>query len=157
MITIRPATTDDAETLAAMRWDFRSARASPSEDRGAFLARCAAWMRHELGEAGSWRAWLAIDDAGQVVGHVWMRAIRKIPNPVGDLENLGYLSNLFVLPQSRGGVGSELLRTALDWARASGVDTVMLWPTPRSRTLYQRHGFTDHVEFFALKLGPPLH
>jgi GNAT superfamily N-acetyltransferase len=62
------------------------------------------------------------------------------------------VSNFYVQPESRGGTGTRLLRAVLDWAAAQGVDTIMLWPTPRSRPLYGRHGFTDRVDLLALKL-----
>ena len=61
------------------------------------------------------------------------------------------MSNLYVKPAARGGVGTRLLETAIDWASAAGVDSMVLWPTPRSRTLYARHGFTDRVDFLELK------
>ena len=55
---------------------------------------------------------------------------------------------MFVLPEHRGrGAGGLLLSTLLAECRSLGVDTIFLWPTPESRTLYQRHGFavTDSV------------
>ena len=41
MIEVRPATVEDALELAALRWEFRSAKAEPAEDRDMFIARCA--------------------------------------------------------------------------------------------------------------------
>jgi GNAT superfamily N-acetyltransferase len=73
---------------------------------------------------------------------VWVNLLQKVPNPIGERERHAYLSNLFVEPSERGGVGTELLQTALGWARANGVDRVVLWPSSKSVTLYQRHGFT---------------
>ena len=150
MIEIRSATPADAAALAALRWEFRAGRETPTETRDAFVARCTEWMHAAL-EGGSWRAWVATD-AGRIVGHVWVHTIHKIPNPVGDRERHAYLSNLYVQPDARGGIGTRLLEQALDWARSNGVDSMVLWPTPRSRTLYQRHGFTDRVDFLAQAL-----
>jgi GNAT superfamily N-acetyltransferase len=152
IVRIRAGTPDDAETLAALRWEFRAGRTPPTEDRQAFLHRCAAWMRSELRTGASWRAWVAEAEEG-IVGQAWVHTIQKVPNPVDDPERHAYFSNLYVQPAARGGVGARLLGAAIDWCEAAGVDTILLWPTPRSRPLYLRHGFTDRVEFLALKLS----
>ena len=146
MIDIRSATRDDAWRLAELRWEFRAGRQPAAEDRDAFLARCAGWMRRQLIAQSPWRAWVAVD-GGRVVGHAWLHTLDKVPNPNGDPERHAYLSNLYVVPEARGGTGTRLLETALEWAAANGVDHVLLWPTERSRTLYARHGFTASGEF----------
>jgi GNAT superfamily N-acetyltransferase len=148
MIDIRPATVDDVPALAALRWEFRAGRATATEDRSAFLARCAEWMRTAL--IGDWRAWVAVDgdraggvrgESDAIVGHVWLCAIGKIPNPSGQRERQAYISNFYVRPTARGGLGRRLLQQAIDWADANGVEYALLTPTPRSRGLYGRHGF----------------
>lgn len=148
MIAIREATPDDAPSLARLRWEFRTGLGTPVESEPAFLVRCADWMREEL-RAGRWRAWLAED--GTVVGQLWMRIIQKVPNPMAERERHAYISNLYVTPLARGGVGERLLAAALGWAQANGVDQILLWPTARSRPLYARHGFQATDEFLALK------
>jgi GNAT superfamily N-acetyltransferase len=149
MIAIRSAGPSDARALAELRWEFRIGRDAPTEQHDAFITRCAAWIDRELGDAGSWRSWIA-EDCGQIVGQIWLRPIDKVPNPVGDRERHAYISNFYVAPSSRGGIGTRLLRTALEWASANGVDRVVLWPTVRSRTLYLRHGFTPNGDVLQL-------
>ena len=141
MTHVRRATPDDAAALAELRWEFRAGREPAVEAHDAFIERCAAWMRHEL-EGVGWRAWAAIDDDGRIVGQVWMDLIQKVPNPVGERERHAYLSNLYVKPDARGGAGTALLETALEWARGNEVDSVVLWPTQRSVSLYLRHHFS---------------
>jgi predicted N-acetyltransferase YhbS len=142
MIEIRPARPSDAEALAELRWEFRAGRGGgPVESHHAFVARCAAWMQKELHDGGSWRAWVAADDGGRIVGQVWLHVINKVPNPIAERERHAYLSNLYVTPAARGGIGTRLLETALAQASAGGVDSVVLWPSARSRSLYLRHGF----------------
>jgi GNAT superfamily N-acetyltransferase len=147
-VEIRPARPDDAIRLAELRWEFRSGRAAPAEERGAFLARCAAWMAEEL-DSGRWRAWVAVADA-QIVGQVWLHTIQKVPNPVGERDRHAYVSNLYVTPSARGSVGTELLRAALAHAASHGVDRVILWPSARSRSLYERHGFRSNGDVLEL-------
>jgi GNAT superfamily N-acetyltransferase len=146
---IRPANPEDARTLAELRWEFRAGRDPAVEERQAFVDRCAAWMARELAES-AWRAWVA-HRSGRIIGQVWVNLIHKLPNPIGERERHLYLSNLYVQPSERGGVGTALLETALEWARANGVDRVVLWPSGRSVSLYRRHQFRRDADVMELK------
>lgn len=138
---VRPAGPADAPDLARMRWRFRSALGEAREDEAAFVARCTCWMAERLGAGGAWRCWVA-DDGGRIVGAIWLARIEKIPNPVAEPEAHGYITNFYVNDDARGtGTGTALLAAALAEADGRGFDAVVLWPTPRSRSLYQRHGF----------------
>ena len=151
MIAIRPATAEDASRLAELRWEFRASKTTPVETREAFVARCTEWMRDELA-SGAWRAWLAVDD-GAVVGQVWARLVPKVPNPALEREHHLYISNMFVTPSARGGVGTQLLDAAVAFAHSQRVDRVILWPSDRSRSLYMRAGFAPRDHLFELKLS----
>jgi GNAT superfamily N-acetyltransferase len=151
MIAIRPAIASDAAALAALRWDFRAGRGPTVESREAFVSRCAEWMRREL-ETSRWRCWVATEAAGRdIVGQVWLQVLTKVPNPVGERDRHAYVSNLYVLPAARGGVGGRLLEAALAWTEGQGIDRVVLWPTPRSVGLYERHGFARVGDVMELK------
>jgi GNAT superfamily N-acetyltransferase len=144
--TVRPATPADAPALARLRYEFRAALGVPDESEEAFVARCEAWMAARLAErdAGPWRCWVAEDGGGPgPVGTVWLQVIEKVPNPTPEPETHAYVTNLYVRPRARGGgTGSALLAAALAWCEARRVHAVILWPTPRSRSLYERHGFS---------------
>jgi GNAT superfamily N-acetyltransferase len=150
---VRVAGPDDAERLAELRWEFRVARAPATEAHDVFVRRCADWMRRELASGSTWRAWVATA-GGTIVGQLWLQTIEKMPNPVAERERHAYVSNVFVQPEHRGGGGSRLLAEAIAWARAAEVDRVILWPSARSVTLYERHGFTHHGDVMELALGP---
>jgi GNAT superfamily N-acetyltransferase len=152
MIAVRRASSIDAPALAQLRWDFRSGRAPAVEDQSTFVERCSDWMRRELEPGGHWQCWVA-DDDGRIVGQVWLQLLAKVPNPVGERDRHAYLSNLYVMPDARGGVGRRLLEAALDWAGGHRVDRVVLWPTDRSRTLYERHGFAKVGDVMELALN----
>jgi GNAT superfamily N-acetyltransferase len=149
---IRPAIAADAERLAELRWEFRVARAPAAEAHDAFVRRCAGWMRRELESQRVWRAWVALAGA-DIVGQLWVQTIAKMPNPVAERERHAYVSSVFVQPEYRGGAGSRLLDAAIAWARGEEFDRVILWPSPRSVTLYERHGFTHHGDVMELALG----
>ncbi len=48
---IRQATLADVPALAALRYEFRAALATPREARESFVGRCAEWMDQRLREA----------------------------------------------------------------------------------------------------------
>jgi GNAT superfamily N-acetyltransferase len=144
---IKPATSRDAHILAELRYEFRSAITPARESASDFIARCERWMVERLrsNDRGSrdnnWRAWLALCEEVPC-GTVWLHRFEKLPNPVAEREAHGYITSLFVKPDARGGgVGTALLGTALSTCQSLGIDSVILWPTPRSRSLYRRHGF----------------
>jgi GNAT superfamily N-acetyltransferase len=148
---VRAATPEDAHALAELRWEFRASKGAPTESHDTFVARCAEWMRAQLLTCGVWRAWVAQDD-DRIIGQVWIHTIDKLPNPVNERERHAYLSNLYVTPDARGGVGARLLSTAIAWCETIDVDSILLAPTKRSRPLYKRHGFSEQVTFLELKL-----
>jgi GNAT superfamily N-acetyltransferase len=152
-VEIRPAEPSDAAALAELRWEFRIARAPATEAHDAFVARCAEWMRTELTSRAKWRAWIASTGAA-IVGQAWLQTIEKMPNPVEERERHAYISNVYVQPAHRGGAGSRLLEAALAWCHGHEIDRVILWPSARSVTLYERHGFTHHGDVMELALGP---
>jgi ribosomal protein S18 acetylase RimI-like enzyme len=137
---LRAGLPSDANALARLRYAFRTDLDTPAEAEAVFLARCRSWMETQLA-SGPWRSWV-LEQNGDLVGTVWLQLLEKLPNPVAEPEWHGYISSLFVLPEARGhGLGSRLLAAALAECDRRGCDAVVLWPTPRSRSLYERHGF----------------
>ena len=155
---IRLAGPDDAPALARLRYEFRAAHDVPVEREGDFIARCMGWMEARLTPGALWRCWLA-EEAGRIIGTVWLQRIEKLQNPVEEAESHAYVSSLYVVPSSRGaGVGGRLLVACLEACQAEEVDAVILWPTPRSRSLYLRHGFASREDLLERRLrGSPRH
>lgn len=149
---VRSATLNDVATLARLRYALRASTGKVTEPQVDFITRCIAWMEPRLKQPAAWHCWVAEIDQ-RLVGAMWLQLIEKIPNPQGKAENLAYISNFFVETEARGGgVGSQLLRTAIDWCQAHDVSEVVLWPTDRSRTLYERHGFAVRDDLMELVL-----
>lgn len=141
-VNIRRATHADAVRLAELRYEFRATLGSAREDLPSFVIRCAEWMRERLNEGSGWWAWVAQDASG-VIGTVWINRIEKMPNPVSEAESHAYLTNLYVQADVRSsGIGTALMEAALAFCVERKFDAIMLWPTPRSRSLYERHGFS---------------
>ena len=68
-----------------------------------------------------------------------------------------YLAIMGVDPQWQGrGIGSKLMRPALEVLDAEGMPAYLEASTPRSRALYERHGFAVTGEFNLPSGGPTL-
>jgi GNAT superfamily N-acetyltransferase len=150
--SIRLATASDALPLAKLRFTFRSGLGRASESEAEFVERCEAWMRERLREGGRWRCWIA--EQGQaLVGNVWVQLIEKIPNPVAEAEYHAYVTNFYVRDEARGeGTGTMLLSGVLEWCKSRDVQAVLLWPTQRSRALYERQGFSIRTDILGLMM-----
>jgi ribosomal protein S18 acetylase RimI-like enzyme len=148
---VRRATQADADSLARLRLEFRGPRAPNVESEREFLARCTKWMGERLAPTSPWRAW-TIERNGGAAGAIWMQIVEKLPNPATESEVHAYITNFYVRPESRNdGVGSALLAAALSECEQLAVDSVFLWPTERSRSLYARYGFASSDDVLVLK------
>lgn len=141
--TIRPAGLEDADELARLRWEFRIEAGTPlTLRREAFDAEMRSFVAGALA-GDAWRAWTA-EEAGRLVGCVWLHLVEKVPHPGRARweRPVAYVTNMFVEPDRRSsGVGGALLEVALAFARERDVDGVVLWPSERSRPFYERAGF----------------
>ena len=148
---LRAATTKDASALARLRYSFRSITDQNQENENDFLERCSQWMADRLSQ-GSWRCWV-VEKENEIVGMLWLQLIEKIPNPTSEPEFHGYITNVFVDESLRGaGLGSQLLNEALRFCRSYPVHSIILWPSEKSRTLYERHGFSVKSNLLASDL-----
>lgn len=157
-LRVRDANRADAAALAHLRYEFRAALGDPSEPEDGFVDRCQAWMSPRLAPGSPWRCWV-IESDGHLVGNLWLQLIEKIPNPVLELEAHAYITNVYVRPAARGsGGGALLLAAAMEWCRTHGIDSAILWPTARSRSLYARADFsvTDSIMEAVLHPGRAL-
>src|SRR5687768_1067991 len=112
-IIIRLAGPSDAPALARLRYEFRAGRDQATEAEADCLARCGEWMSARLAPGSQWRCWVA-EDAGRLVGTIWLQIIEKMPNPGAEPEHHGYISNLYVEPPRRdAGLGASLLGDCL--------------------------------------------
>jgi GNAT superfamily N-acetyltransferase len=148
-MTIRLANSLDASRLARLRYSFRSITEADTEAEEQFITRCTDWMAQRL-QQDNWRCWLA-EQGESVIGALWLQLIEKIPNPTSEPELHAYITNVFVHESVRGqGSGSQLLNTAIEFCKQQPVHAVILWPSERSRSLYERHGFAVREDLMEL-------
>ena len=154
--TIRLADASDAPDLAALRYALRSSTGIATEPQTEFLSRCTNWMAQHLEENKLWRCWIAEAD-GKLIGAVWLQLVEKIPNPRAEAEHHAYLTNFYIDESTRGrGMGTRLLRAVIDWCQTRDVHAIILWPTERSRSLYERHGFAVRDDLMELIVDLPV-
>ncbi len=150
-VNLRLAKQSDAPALAQLRYDFRASTGIATEPESEFVARCSAWMTAHLHEGSLWKCWVA--ESGNILGALRLQLVEKIPNPRAEPEYHAYITNFYLKEPARGkGVGSRLLTMALDWCKASEIHAVILWPSEKSRTLYERHGFAVRSDILELVL-----
>ena len=141
---IRPATPEDADELARLRWDFRVEHGTPvARTFEEFASEFRVFVTDALAGGARWRAWVAHAD-GRLVGCVWLQLVEKVPHPSrGRWERpLAYVTNVYVEPDLRdAGVGARLLDAAMTFAREQRMSEAVVWPTPRSVSFYRRAGF----------------
>ena len=141
---IRPATPEDADELARLRWDFRVEHGTPvARTFEEFASEFRVFVTDALAGGAPWRAWVAHAD-GRLLGCVWLQLVEKVPHPSrGRWERpLAYVTNVYVEPDLRdAGVGARLLDAAMTFAREQRMSEAVVWPTPRSVSFYRRAGF----------------
>jgi GNAT superfamily N-acetyltransferase len=142
---IRIAGPADAPALAALRRAWTTEQYGPAGDDGAgddgFEARFGDWYERESARRVYWLA----EVAGEPVGMVNLVVFERMPRPGPDAGRWGYLSNAFVLAAHRDrGTGSLLLRALLGYADDHGYVRVVLSPSERSVSFYQRLGFSGN-------------
>ena len=149
--TIRLGAKSEALPLAKLRYALRSTTGIATEPEPEFVPRCAAWMEEHL-ETDAWQCWV-VEVNEQLIAAVWLQLVEKIPNPVAELEHHAYLTSFYVDEAARGrGIGTQLLRQAISWCEGRQVHAVILWPTERSRSLYERHGFAVRDDIMELMI-----
>ena len=106
-------------------------------------------------KSDAWHCWVA-EEAEQLIGAVWLQLVEKIPNPRSEAEHHAYLTNFYVDERARGrGIGSQLLSAVIAWCRTRDVHAIILWPTERSRSLYERNGFAVRDDLMELIVKSP--
>ena len=154
-MNFRQVIPSDFPRLAEMRWDFRTALLTeplPPGTREAFLPVMLDFLEDAF-RSGQWMMWVAEQD-GLIVSHVYIERIRKVPRPTSFDAEYGYLTNMYTVPALRGqGIGAELLRQAVAWAREQHLEMIILWPARGREAFYQRGGFVPEPEALSQELG----
>ena len=142
-IVFRTATASDLSSLAAMRHAFTfEDHAPPATSRADFGTAFEETVGTGIA-SGRWTVWLA-ETGNEIVSHVYVGLIEKIPRPTREHRWIGYVTNVYTRPEHRGqGVGTALLERVTAWAAERDVELLVVWPSEESISFYERAGFAS--------------
>jgi len=134
---IRRAEHADLAAIARLRREWTQEQDGDIADPD-FDEHLAAWFARESSRRIMWLA----EEGGRPVGMMNLAIYERMPRPGRALSRWGYLGNVFVLAAHRNrGIGSTLVSAVLNYADENGFARVVLSPTERSISLYERAGF----------------
>lgn len=134
---IRRAGDADLAAITQLRreWTQEQDGGQPDAD---FEARLAAWFARESARRITWLA----EAASRPVGMMNLAIFERMPRPGHEPSCWGYLGNAFILAAYRNqGIGTQLLHAVLRYADENDLARVVLSPSDRAISLYERAGF----------------
>jgi GNAT superfamily N-acetyltransferase len=142
---VRRAGPEDVGELARLRWRFRTEEPEHDEPWESFARWAVPFFRRAL-SGDRWAMWLA-EAGGRAVGCACVQVVEVVPRPNRPQQRAwGYVTNVYVEPEHRGGLGKALVGEAVRWAEDQGLETLLVWPSERSVSLYRRAGFAEPAD-----------
>jgi GNAT superfamily N-acetyltransferase len=127
----------DLVSITQLRREWTREQDGDKLDAG-FDERLAAWFARESARRLIWLA----EVAGRPVGMMNLAIFERMPRPGHEPSCWGYLGNAFILAAYRNqGIGTQLLEAILRYADENDLARVVLSPSTRATSLYQRAGF----------------
>jgi len=141
-IVYRIATPDDVPMLAELRELFTFEDGVHSDRQPDFGQAFSTTVGNGI-ESGRWTVWLA-ESGAEIVSHVFVGLIEKIPRPTRESRWIGYVTNVYTRPEYRGqGIGAALLEQVTMWATGRDIELLFVWPSDESIGFYERAGFAS--------------
>jgi GNAT superfamily N-acetyltransferase len=122
---------------------------------GMELVRAAKWNQTEA----DWNRFLDANSEGCFVAEAETKVCGTIATIIY-ADQLAWIGMVLVRPALRGrGIGTQLMRSALEYLESRGRLTIKLDATPQGRPVYQRLGFEPEceIERWMLTATPPRH
>lgn len=144
--TIRRATAGDIDTLVAHRRAmFVDMGYNDEAVLDSMAAKCHPWLLARI-ERNEYLAWLVVSPENTVIAGAGLWLMDWLPHMIGTIPR-GNIVNVYTEPGfRRRGLAAELMRTVMEWCRASGVDVIVLHASPEGRRLYESLGFASTNE-----------
>lgn len=137
-VRLRAAMPADAADLVVIRQQIVTEEGASLGTDVFSVERTAAWLADP--DPGTMP--IVAEHAGQVVGSITLRPI----HPGAFVQHLREVSITLHRDWRGNGLGSALIRAAAAWARATGIEMLLLGvldTNPRARALYTRLGFRE--------------
>jgi len=153
MINYRELKLDEFPALAKLRWIFQAEenKALAEEAERPFLENCVAMLKSPqfLRQFTHFGAF----DKDVLVSMASVNRISMIPRPGREVDEYGYLTNMYTIENYRGqGIGTELLKHIKEWASLQNFELLLAWPSEKSISFYQMAGFEKNNQPWILTL-----
>jgi GNAT superfamily N-acetyltransferase len=138
----RLATKADIAALVDMRWDYTTDRAQRTgKEYEQFRQYCATFLQRSLA-GGLWAVWVAESHNNEIVSHIYLQIIEKVPKAKRLRNMFVYMTNVYTKPEWRGqGIGGRLLHEACAWSQENNLEFIIVWPSEEAVGFYARTGF----------------
>jgi GNAT superfamily N-acetyltransferase len=138
---LRPATLDDTAVLVHQRLAMFTDMGVPLGD-GALAPAFQAWLARVMPD-GTYRAWLAETDAGEIVAGGGVTIIPWPPGPRYLGDRIGFVYNVYTEPAHRGrGLARRVMSEIHAWCRADGITSFALNASQAGEPLYASMGYS---------------
>lgn len=138
----RLATANDLASLVELRILLQKEVNNPSDEAVGtdYIGSLSRYFEQSLRNGTYVSAVTDID--GKLVSANGLVVYRKPPSVVGGTGQVGYVTNVYTLPEwRRRGFATELMKLLVEYARLKGVDKLHLGATDSGKSVYQRVGF----------------
>ncbi|MFF8387116.1 GNAT family N-acetyltransferase [Streptomyces kanasensis] len=150
-IAYRPAKPHELAAVAALRWRWvQELYGTPDTTLDEFVPRFMAWAQET---ESSHRCMVMVRD-DVVIGMAWLAITQRVPHPRAFERISGDLQCTYVVPEERDrGMGGELIKAVLAWARDLGLERVTVHSSDRAVSAYSRHGFEVSPRLLQVEVG----
>jgi GNAT superfamily N-acetyltransferase len=138
---VRRAATEDIATLVAHRRAmFADMGYKDEKALDTMAAECHPWLLTRM-HRGEYLAWLAVAPDHSIVAGAGLWLMEWPPHMIGS-GTRGNILNVYTAAEfRRRGLARELMKAAMQWCDANGVDVVVLHASPDGRRLCESMGF----------------
>jgi GNAT superfamily N-acetyltransferase len=152
-MNFRIANKSDLEQLANLRWNFRmeSGEEKAAMSREEFVEKCVEFFKEKT--KGDYHIYWIAEEEGEIISQIFVHKIDMIPRPCKINDQFGYITNNYTKPEYRAkGVGTKLLKKVIEWAKSEDLELLIVYPSEKSHTFYERVGFRMENEVMELTL-----
>lgn len=150
----RIANEKDFLDLAKMRWNFKMEEKDPKDNdynEDKFYKECIDFFQKGFRD-GTWTHLIATND-NRIISNISIHHIRKIPKPNRYIDEFGYVTNVYTIPEYRGQkIGLKLMDCVKDWAIKKDFEILIVWPSSNAINFYQRKEFNTENDVMELAI-----
>jgi len=151
MIEYRLADDNDSDRLAELRWQHKAEEESLDlSQKDDFIELCSASLKTRFKE--DLYCWVAVENR-IIISNIYIVVVKKVPKPEKINGLWGYITAVYNMPEYRNkGICSALMGYVKEWSRIKKLELLIVWPSERSISFYERSGFNDINDVMELSL-----